>query len=64
MKEIGYFIAKVKSKLSKNEKESICEYFRKSGMRIGEECTISVSYTHLDVYKRQVYRTPARREII
>lgn len=35
MKEIGYFIAKVKSKLSKNEKESICEYFRKSGMRIG-----------------------------
>ena len=28
MKEIGYFIAKVKSKLSKNEKESILPKIR------------------------------------
>jgi acetyltransferase-like isoleucine patch superfamily enzyme len=50
VKEIGYFIAKVKSKLSKNEKESICEYFRKSGMRIGEECTICCNLMTTEPY--------------
>lgn len=35
LKEIKYIIAKIKSKLSKNEKETICNYFRKAGMKIG-----------------------------
>ena len=40
MKELGYFIAKVKFKLCGNRKEVISDYFRKSGMKIGENCNI------------------------
>ncbi len=40
MKEIGYFLTKIKYKIRKNNKEVICQYFRKSGMRIGSGCNI------------------------
>lgn len=40
MKEMGYFIAKLKFKLCGNRKESISEYFRKHGMKIGDNCFI------------------------
>lgn len=40
MKEIGYIIAKISSKFSRNEKETICKYFRKTGMKIGGGCSI------------------------
>ncbi|MDO5151510.1 MAG: hypothetical protein Q4D76_19330 [Oscillospiraceae bacterium] len=35
MKEINYLLAKIKSKISRNEKETINNYFRKAGMKIG-----------------------------
>ncbi len=40
MREIGYFMAKVKYKLLGNKKEVISEYFRKRGMAIGKRCNI------------------------
>lgn len=35
MKELSYWLAKVKFKLRNNDKEVMNEYFRKSGMKIG-----------------------------
>lgn len=40
MKEMSYLWAKVKSRLSRNSKETINNHFRKSGMKIGINCTI------------------------
>ena len=41
MKDLGYFIMKVKYKLSGGKKEVINDYFRKSGMKIGKNCAIN-----------------------
>ena len=35
MKEFGYILAKVKFKITRNDKEVINKYFRKAGMEIG-----------------------------
>ena len=35
MKEIGYFLAKVKFRIYGHDKEVINRYFRKAGMKIG-----------------------------
>lgn len=40
MKELGYFMTKVKGKLLGNRKERMCDYFRKAGMKIGNNCNI------------------------
>lgn len=50
MKELGYFIAKVKYKLLGNKKEAVSDYFRKSGMRIGKSCNICCNIMTAEPY--------------
>lgn len=50
MKEMGYFIAKLKFKLCGNRKESISEYFRKHGMKIGDGCNICCNIMTTEPY--------------
>ena len=35
MHEIGYYLSKIKSKLKRNDKEVINDFFRKHGVKIG-----------------------------
>ena len=50
MKELGYMIAKVKSKFSKNQKETICKYFRKAGMKISDGVNICCNIMNSEPY--------------
>lgn len=50
MKEISYKVAKIKSKFSKNAKETINNYFRKSGMKIGGGCNICCNIMTAEPY--------------
>lgn len=40
MREIKYWLAKIKYKLKRNDKEVMNDYFRKAGMNIGNGCNI------------------------
>lgn len=50
MKELGYWLTKVKFKLRKNDKEVMNEYFRKSGMKIGGGCNICCNIMTTEPY--------------
>ena len=49
MMKIGFLIAKIKSKISKNY-EHLSDYYRKSGAKIGKNCTICSNLDYCDTY--------------
>jgi acetyltransferase-like isoleucine patch superfamily enzyme len=50
MKELSYFLAKVRYRLSGRNKEIISKYFRKMGMKIGENCNIVTNIATTEGY--------------
>lgn len=50
MKEMNYYLAKIKGKILKNEKETISQYFRAAGMEIGESCNICCNIMTMEPY--------------
>ena len=49
---------KIKNELAswlKNDREKYEEFFKNFGLQLKMGCYASVSYTHLDVYKRQAW---------
>ncbi len=50
MYEFRYFLAKVRFKLSGNNKEVMSNYFRKAGMNIGDGCNICCNIMTMEPY--------------
>lgn len=50
MKELSYFLMKIKYRLRKRDKEVVSNYFRKMGMKIGNNCNIVSNITTTEGY--------------
>ncbi len=50
MYPIQYFFTKVMFKLRHNDKETISDYFRKAGMKIGQDCNICCNIMNTEPY--------------
>ena len=50
MKDIQYFLMKIRYRLSGNDKEVISDYFRKMGMHIGKKCAINSNIASTEGY--------------
>jgi len=50
MKEINYWLMKLRYRLSGSNKEVISDYFRKMGMHIGKDCNICTNITTTEPY--------------
>lgn len=50
MNELGYLFAKIKYKIKHGDKESINNFFRNAGIKIGENCTICCNILSAEPY--------------
>lgn len=50
MKELGYLFAKIKYKIKHGDKESVNNFFRNAGVKIGENCTICCNILSSEPY--------------
>lgn len=50
MNELGYLFAKIKYKIKHGDKESVNNFFRNAGVKIGENCTICCNILSAEPY--------------